>query len=233
MEQLFDIEKSKELVKRLQNKKISYREERLLLSEIEARYIPHTHDNYLYDPDDMKSEYIMATWNALYRAKLNVGDPIAFACNRGRGAILDYYRKISSERLILYCPSCNIEYTYDRRNIFCKNPNCEYYQQEDQLKSKEKEELVPIEEFDNNFSVNALYLDRLIIDEIFNSIVNYVKESKRLTSPEKSMIIKAIEYKQDFYDYARSTGKSHSFSIAFKKRMTKFLQSAQELFNIS
>ena len=227
MGKLIDLEESRQLIKKLQTNKILVKEERLLLSEIEARYQPHTYNNYLYDPDDMKSEYIMATWNALFRAKLNVGDPIAFACNRGRGAMLDYYRKVSSERLILYCPSCGREYTYDRRNICCKNPDCKHYQKEDVLKSREKMELNPFDDFDENLSINFSYLDHIIINEIFNAIINYIKESKRLNYHEKKMVIEAIQYKQDFYDYARSTGKNHSFSIAFKRRIISHLKGFQ------
>ncbi len=229
MGKVIDRDQSVVLIQKLQKNKISIKEERLLLAEIEARYRPHLKTNYLYDPDEIKAEYIMATWNALFRAKLNIGDPIAFACNRGKGAMLDYYRKISSEKLILFCPSCHNEYTYDRRNIFCKKTNCRNYQLEGLLQSREKEILMPATDFNESMSISDSYTETIILNEILEDIIQYIQHIDEIKSAEKKMIISAIQYRQDFYDYARSIGKSHSFSVSFKNKMNKFLQSFKQI----
>ncbi len=110
----------KDILSKIQQNKATITEQRIMLNELKSRFRHHKHTNYLYDGGDIESVFLESSWNALYRAKLDVGDPISFACNRGYFATIDYYRKISSQMLMLKCNECGNTMTYDRRNKECK-----------------------------------------------------------------------------------------------------------------
>lgn len=150
----------KTILNKIQTGKATLSEERIMLNEIKRRFKPHKHENYLYDQSEIESEYIIASWNALFRAKLDIGDPIAFATQRGHFATLDYYRKISSQMLVLKCECCSNTMTYDRRNKSCKSCG--------------SKELVGMEKYQNalndgQFSVNDSFIADLELED-------YIKE---------------------------------------------------------
>lgn len=110
----------KDILSKIQQNKATITEQRVMLNELKSRFRQHKHTNYLYDKSDIESVFLESSWNALYRAKLDIGDPISFACNRGYFATIDYYRKVSSQMLVLKCECCGHTMTYDRRNKECK-----------------------------------------------------------------------------------------------------------------
>jgi len=109
------IEYRRSLVKRV--KAGDQAAERELVDIFRRLYRPHRSVNYLYDPDEMYAAYLIAAWNAVYRAKLDVGDPVMFCVRRGSGAMLDYYRAESKLKLVLVCGMCSSEWPYDRPYI--------------------------------------------------------------------------------------------------------------------
>lgn len=111
------IEIRRALVKKIKAGTATTSEERELADILRRLYRPHRVTNYLYDADEMYAAYLLAAWNAVYRAKLNVGDPVMFCVRRGRGAMLDFYRSESRLRLVLVCEKCSAEWPYDRPYI--------------------------------------------------------------------------------------------------------------------
>lgn len=111
------IEQRRYLVKRVRAGVATANEERELADIFRRLYRPHRVTNYLYDADEMYAAYLFAAWNAVYRAKPNVGDPVMFCIRRGRGAMLDFYRSESRLRLVLVCQECSSEWPYDRPYI--------------------------------------------------------------------------------------------------------------------
>lgn len=110
----------KDILSKIQNNQATITEQRVMLNEIKSRFKKHQHTNYLYDQDEIEAVFLEFSWKALFRAKLDIGDPVSFACQRGHFATIDYYRKVSSQMLVLVCSTCNNSMTYDRRNKRCK-----------------------------------------------------------------------------------------------------------------
>jgi len=232
MKNTISVEEGIKLVQKLQQKTISPAEERMLVAEIKNRYRPHIHTNYLYDNNELETEFLITSWNHLYKANTNMGDPIAFACYRGRGAMLDYYRKVNSERLLLFCPVCNATYTYDRRNVACKELKCNNYQKENCLESVEKEEVVEnIDNYGDLLMFTDKSLEEMTIQEIYKQLMECINESP-LSLSDKKMAVKALSYKEDLYEYAKAMGKSHSWSISFKNRIILILTPLSEGINL-
>lgn len=212
------------MVKALQDGVASAKTERDLYQELESRYKPHKMENYIYDREDMREEFLLEGWNALYRAKLDVGDPVTFAVNRGNFAMIDYYRKVGSEKLILVCKDCGHHMTYDRRNTACKK--C----YSTQLTSEEKEVLSEMSDFDTNFTSSDSFTTSVEIDEILSELIQLIEITDELSSTYKSLAVEALKNKERFYDYAKSTGKSHSFAIALEKKIQSFLGQFKDRF---
>ena len=215
----------KKLIKKLQLEETTQIDEQRLLKEIKKRYRPHKNENYLYDSTELEQEYLIASWNALYRAKMNIGDPMAFAINRGRGAMLDYYRRINSQRLILICDDCGCKVTYDRRNNKCRNCGCI------ELTSMEKECY-----YDNisagiaaeSLSCRDDFVDRIEMESIFIQLVEFLVAMEDIGQEDKKMAIEAINYRVDFAEYARSLGKNNYWSKLFKDRIVNWLSPLRE-----
>ncbi len=127
------IERRVYLVKAVKTNTATPTEERELVDIFRRLYRRHRVENHLFDQDELYSAYLMAAWNAVYRAKLNVGDPVLFCVRRGNGAMLDYYRSESRLRLVLVCEDCSAEWSYDRPNIGQPCRHCG-----GQLKSQER-----------------------------------------------------------------------------------------------
>ncbi len=218
---LLSIQESRQLIKKLQEDIASTADQRKLLNELELRYRPHKKDNYLYDTDEIKQDYLFASWNALYRAKLNVGDPIAFAINRGRGAMLDYYRKVSSQCLLLICDDCGEAMTYDRRNTKCKSCKCV------NLTSVEKVKFVEGDTF--NVASKEDISAECEKEELFEMILSCIELSEELIEYDKQLAIDAIKNRMDFADYAKSIGKPPNFANKFKERVLSYLSPLKSL----
>jgi DNA-directed RNA polymerase subunit RPC12/RpoP len=203
----------RQLVAKLQRGKITRLEEGTLVAEILRRYRPHLHTNYLYSEDEIKEEFLIASWNTLYRAKLTIGDPIAFACNRGYKATIDYYRRVSSERLIYVCEDCNTAVAYDRRNVICKKCGGE-------LISYEREETM----VDNLMASGVDFTDAIIMSDNFTRIINFVIALESLSSFEKKLVIEAINKRENIYSFLRKEkGKSHKFSKKLQEKINRGL----------
>jgi DNA-directed RNA polymerase specialized sigma24 family protein len=228
--EFFNDATARKYVKKLQNGSLSPKEEREVYNYFDTEYFFYIQKqdlkyNHIYDQEDMKSEFMIQAWTALYRAKLTVGNPLAFALQRAKFATIDYIRKINSQKLILVCPQCGAEYTYDRRNKVCKNPKCKNDKEsENQLTSKEKEDIpeLGIEALASVKSAEDI-TEKFMMDALFNEIILYIKDIDELSFYEKSVAINSLTYRHSFYDEAKYKGKSHSWSMTFEKKMQKIL----------
>lgn len=223
------LEESKKLINKVKKGIATRQDEWKLMQEIEFRYIPHKHENYLYDPEELRSEFLMAAWNAVFRAKPDVGDPIAFCIHRGNKAMIDYYRKVNSQKLIKYCPICGTEYTYDSRNKVCKNSEC----QPVDLLSKEKEYANTDSMELQNLSVVDHVQEKLEAEEMLVAIISYIQNMETMGDTFKDLATDAINNRMDFYDRARMSGKSHSWSINFKKQVIDLLKANKDKFEFA
>lgn len=210
-----------ESFKRIKEGKASFDDEALILKEFESRYVPHKIENYLFDQEELKAEYMFACWNAIFRAKMTVGDPIAFCVRRGKGAMLDYYRRVSSNKLMKVCSECNTKVAYDRRNQFCKLCGSDYI-------SMEKEECVHehVEFYDHG----THFTDAVLTDIIFDELIRLLYELKDLQRKEKILAIKAIKDRTDFYDYAIENGVNHNTAEEFHRKIIKVIHKSH-IFN--
>ena len=77
MKGILTLEEGKQLIYKVQKGIASKVEERKLIEEFRCRYRPHQHINYLYDQNELESEYLLVSWNTIFRAKLDVGDPVS------------------------------------------------------------------------------------------------------------------------------------------------------------
>ncbi len=204
------------IIKKLQNGTISRSEENKLYSEIRSRYRPHKIENWIYDAEEMEEEFILASWNALYRAKLDVGDPISFAIRRGNGAMLDYYRKKSRENLIYQCVECGTIWSYDHRRKRCDNPFCEH----GTLISKQKYESTTTVDLNTIDIPVEIDLDMPII---FKEIIDLIQSLESISEMEKDYAIKAIQNRLSFHDHIVESGKSSSFAQNFQEKISKIL----------
>lgn len=182
------------LILKLQSNKLTSRDERDLYTEIEMHFKPHYIDNYLYDQEEIKSEFMIAAWNALFRAKVGIGNPILYAVRRGYGATLDYYRRTSSQNLLKVCKKCGEVYIYDHRRKKCtiKGCNCQ------EFSSIEKTEY--FSKTKTGFSKNTdfeSYVDSLE----FNDMVIGLIQGSNIPSIYKKAIIEAITLNQDIHEY--------------------------------
>lgn len=229
MKTKLSLEESRELIIKIKSGKSTKSDEYKLYMEFKSRYRPHIHDNYIYNNDELESEFLLNAWNAIFRADPNVGDPIMFCVRRGNGAMLDYYRKISSQKLILECPMCNTQYTYDRRNKSCKNPHCKCYKNEKiGLISKEKE--ITDEFITDKYLVHTdNIINSIEIEETLVEVINFL-EFIDIDKFEKNLASEALKNKMDLYDYARYTGKSHSWSVYFKNKIISILRPYKDNF---
>lgn len=202
----------KTLIKKLQDNKLSPAEEMQLYKAVEEKYRPHkTSGNYLYNEIELKEEFIMATWNALYRADLDLGDPLMFAVRRGNGAMLDYYRKVSAEKLLFVCQDCGHTMSHDHRTKsckLCKSTN---------LKSIEK--YTSDEYITENLAYEPNFIEEITADEMSKKLIKIIKGSS-LSQYEKTLLINAIKYREDVYEYVKSV-KTPSYAMVFLKKIRK------------
>lgn len=213
---------AKTLIQKLQNGQTTPAEDRRLLLEIKGHYRPHKMENYLYDADELESEFLLAAWNALYRADIDRGDPIMFCVRRGNGAMLDYYRKTNSEYLIKNCPQCGRTVTYDHRNKICPVCGIEY-------DSNLKEEAVPVTDFDESFTSPINIENQVETSIMLEEVIEFIRNSKSLSTDAKHMAIEAIQYRIDFHTFARQEGKSSVWASRFSKRILDLIHGAEIL----
>lgn len=189
-------------------------DEYTVLQEFKRKYVPHKIDNYLFDPDEMKAEYMFACWNAIFRANMCVGNPISFCVRRGRGAMLDYYRKVSSDRLIKVCINCQNKVAYDRRNLFCKKCGADFI-------SLEKEERMS--EFTSIQDRRIHFTDLVLVNMVLEDVIKHIEKSS-LPTEYKYLAIEAIKYRTDFYDHALDFGYDAEESKSFHKLVVKYIR---------
>lgn len=188
MEKQTTLNEIKTIIGKLQTVGLSSKEERILYKEIESHFTPHHINNYLYDQEEIKSEFMIAAWNALYRAKLNTGNPLMFAVRRGYGATLDYYRRISSQNLIKICDDCGAVYVYDHRRKMCTATNCKCQS----FSSMSKDDYFAKLQSKSLDSYFVPDYDTQIDYTIFkNKLINIIKNSS-LNKESQKMIISAI-----------------------------------------
>ena len=216
-------EESIKLIAKLQDGSINRIEENKLYAELRSRYRPHKIENWLYDAEEMEEEFILASWNALYRAKGDVGDPISFAVRRGNGAMLDYYRKKSRENLIYQCTECGTIWSYDHRRKRCDNPLCEH----GTLISKQKYESTTT--IDLNTIDIAVDVD-LDIPIIFKEIIDLIQSLESISSIEKEYCVKAILNRVSFYDQLIASGKNPKIAQSISEKIIAILKPFQDRF---
>ena len=204
-----------------QEGKATPREQMLLYKELEKHYRPHKMENHIYDSEELKNEFMCHSFNALGRAKLTVGDPIMFAVNRGRGAMLDYYRKVSSEKLLYVCTDCGHKMTYDRRNDHCKLCGCE------ELASIEKEEYA---DFERTICTYKDEYEAIEEDLYVNQVISYIRKIDELSLTDKKIIISAIQDREEIYAHARKMGKSYRSAKSLSERIKSFFTEHVDMF---
>jgi len=205
------------IIKKIQEGNSKLMEEKIILSEFERRYVPHKIENYLFSQDELKAEYMFACFNAIFRAKIDIGDPVAFCVRRGKGAILDYYRSICSQRLIKYCPECNVVVAYDRRNKQCKQCNTEY-------SSCEKEQIMNLyKQIKEEISEEEKFIKFEQLEYLFSEIIKFVESFEEIDLHYKQLAIEALKNKICFYDHARQQGKSHKYANSFKDKIIELI----------
>lgn len=213
-------EEGNKLIKKLQAGTLTVPEENKLYSELQSRFRPHKIENHLYSQDEIEEEFLLASWNALYRAKTDVGDPFAFAIRRGNGAILDYYRKVSRERLVYRCPDCGEVYSYDHRRKSCDNPTCI-----GELISAEKYEYTDL----SVISDSAVDID-FDVPLIFQEIIELIKGLESISAMEKEYCIKAIVNRVSFEEQIIASGKSTVIAKNFHEKMVNLLTPFKDKF---
>lgn len=184
------------ILQKIQENKSTPQENNIIVKEFDRRYRPHKITNYLFKQDELKSEYMIACWEAIFRAKLNVGNPIMFCIRRGYGAMLDYYRSTSSKNLLKICPKCNISVAYDRRNINCKICGTEY---------KSIEKYMRYEDYITGKCVDDI-IETIVIRDTFERLHSLIKS---LTFPKediKQVAIEAVNIRIGFYECAQTYG---------------------------
>ena len=219
------LEETKVLVEKLKKNYLSLREEKILYDEICRSFTPHKMNNHIFNKDEIKEEFIWGTWSALFRAKLDVGNPLTFALNRGYNATLDYYRKVSSEKLLLVCQSCGHKMAYDRRNTEChkckstklkSHERIEFYG----LDTDRSESLAADIHIENDFE-SKLLIDKLIV---------IIKRSN-LKEEEIEIIIQAIRSNKGIFETAQSA-KSFPFAKSLINKLTIALEPYKQEFYI-
>ena len=197
MKSQLTLSESQALVHKFQTGKLTAKDERALYVELESHFKPHKVDNYLYDQEEIKSEFMLASWNALSRAKIDVGNPILFAARRGYGATLDYYRKISSQKLLKICSKCGTAHTYDHRRKECSVPNCggvDFY-------SVEKDEFFTSNKDMQSELIEVDFEGIVDLNDLKKKFVKAIKSSD-LDDEDKKIAIDAIKHNQDVVEYA-------------------------------
>ena len=205
----------KDAMLRVQRGQNTSKDDLLLCREFERRYQPHKIDNHIYDADEMKQDYLWACWNAIPRAKMDVGDPILFCVRRGRGAMLDYYRRIGSQRLFRVCMDCGYKHTYDARITNCRECGCEAFT------SIEKTQAVDYVE-----TIGGTYTQTPEQGFIKDDAIEFVKKwilDSNLSPHYKEYAAGAIENQMSWYQYAMTLDRGKSFARKFSKRMRELV----------
>lgn len=186
------------LVEKFKANKLTPKDERILYTELESHFKPHKIDNHLYDQEEIKSEFMVAAWNALHRAKTDVGNPILFAARRGYGATLDYYRRVSAQRLLKICTKCGAPHTYDHRRKKCSNPACggtEFYSIESDEFFTKKHNMSGVD------MIEVDYEGIVDLSDLKKKFIKAIKTSA-MDALDKRIAIEAIKHDQDVVEYA-------------------------------
>lgn len=204
----------KKIIKKIQNGCASPLEQKFVYDKLIKAYKPHTY-NYIYDQDEIKNEFLFHAWNALYRVNLNIGDPICFAVKRGRGAMIDYYRKISSQNLWFFCQDCGHRMAYDRRTKKCKK--CQ------------SKNLISLEKIEYTFTslvegFSKGEEEKIIMEDFFERLIKKITDINLFSQKEKDILIKAIEEKQDIYKFSRKLGISYRESKRFSEKVQRIFK---------
>ena len=204
-----NLDRKKLLVSKLQSGECTAREEHELCLEIENCYRPHKIDNYLHSQDELKSDYMIAAWSALHRAKLGVGDPVMFAVRRGNGAMLDYYRSVSNKRLRKRC-SCGLDHRYSAKSCkACGDTDMESFDIE---QTGELLDTMPAPEVTETSSVDEL------IEEILTKV-----DGMDLTTEESWLAKSAIKNRTRISGLASMNGMRAAKAEALESRVFSLL----------
>jgi len=241
--------KTNEIITKIQNgKALSFLEQSYISNKLLELYKPHKIENYLYDQDELKAAYLVAAYNALSRAKLDVGDPLAFCANRGKGARLDYYRKRSSEALNLICEECHTEHSYsyfilDNGCKHCKAhyaemgikyiteqklrkdgaPDCDYVV--GKFRSVEKETAVTQESFIKKFGSLAGVQEEIELDEMTKGLIATLK-SAPLRKLEKEVAIKSVTEKKSLKEVIKEKNLKGKEAMTLETFLKGFITNA-------
>ena len=203
-----------ELVEKLQRGLATLSDQKKIYMMILAGYRSPKITNNLYSASELKQEYLIHSWSALYRAK-EIGSPIVFASYRGKKAMLDYYRKVGSERLAFVCLSCRREYRYDSRRKACGLCN-------GSLESIQREE----SRYDmNSFAYKSQ--DNSIVS-IKDKLIRIVMDST-LSDDCKDYGVSALESNSNFYEYGKSKGISMRVYMSFASRLNNYIRKNHKL----
>lgn len=199
------------IIKIQKGQKPTLTEQSHITKELLKFFKPHQNQNYLYDQDEIKSAFLIAAYNALGRAKLDVGNPLAFCARRGYGATLDYYRAVSSQKLFYQCDECSTIFSYTHKNTKNGCPKCKVKyanyitpkklaQKKDidmstvkigSFTSKEKTQSFAIDQTMAKFSVKAEFEQETEMNDLIDRLCASIKSSP-LNKIEKKIATMAV-----------------------------------------
>lgn len=76
------------------------------------------------DHNDLKQEFLTAAYQAIFKAKVDVGDPQQFILQHGKWAVVDALRSGYRKALRQYCHSCNTTTRLHEERGQAVCPNC-------------------------------------------------------------------------------------------------------------
>lgn len=84
-----------------------------LLSHIKQQHMPSrirrfVQRNVLISKDEIESEFLSGCWQAIYKAKLDIGNPVMFICWKGTLSVIHLFRAKLSDGVRINCPNCGI-----------------------------------------------------------------------------------------------------------------------------
>lgn len=214
-----------------------------ITKELLKFFKPHQNHNYLYDQDEIKSAFLIAAYNALGRAKLDVGNPLAFCARRGYGATLDYYRAVSSQKLFYQCDECNTVFSYTHKNTENGCPECKVKytnyitpkklsQKKDidlntvkigSFVSKEKTVAFAIDQTMAKFSVQAKFEQETEMNDLINRLCASIKSSP-LKAIEKKIATIAITDKKPIKEVCKELSLFGKIANDIESTLKPFLQ---------
>lgn len=231
------------IIKIQKGQKPNLSEQSYITKELLKFFKPHQNHNYLYDQDEIKSAFLIAAYNALGRAKLDVGNPLAFCARRGYGATLDYYRAVSRQSLYYQCNDCNTIFSYTAKNAESGCPECKtkfanyitpkkLEKQKDidmttvkvgSFTSKEKTQSFAIDQSMAKFSVQSRFEQETETNDLINRLCASIKSSP-LNKTEKKIAMIAITDKKPIKEVCKELSLFGKIANDIESTIKPFLQ---------